>query len=270
MFSALFDTHAHLNFQAFKDDWKEIIDDCLKKSVWMVNVGSQLHTSKKGVEIAKHYERGVYAAVGIHPIHVDEEEVSEEFISLFSSPQVVAVGETGIDFYHSVKNFEKQRAVFLEHIHMAKEYSLPLIIHGRNSRDNKHNSYQEILKILREENVSRAVVHCFSGSAQEAQAFLDLGLFIGVTGIITFLKNSETLQSVVRDIIPLERLVIETDCPYLTPEPFRGKRNQPQYVRYVAEKIAELKGESFERIAKATWQNAHTLYSLNLNEGRGV
>lgn len=259
----LFDSHAHLNFEAFKDDWKEVIGDCQKKNIWMVNIGSQYSTSRKAVEIAENYSSGVYAAVGVHPTHAHEPEHVFDYKKyselVRGSKKIVAVGETGIDFFHSAEHFEIQKRAFLGQIRLAKEFGLALVIHGRNSKYGTINCYEEILKIVKKEKVERAVVHCFIGTGEDARRFLDLGFPIGITGIVTF-KNAKPLQEVVRDIIPIEQLLIETDCPYLAPEPFRGKRNEPQYVEHVARKIAELKQKPFEELAERTSQNAKIFF----------
>lgn len=259
----LFDSHTHLNFEAFKDDWKEVIGDCLKKNIWMVNIGSQHSTSRKAVEIAENYSSGVYAAVGVHPTHAHEPEHVFDYKKYSElargSKKIVAVGETGIDFFHSAEHFEIQKRAFLGHIRLAKEFGLALVIHGRNSKDGAINCYEEILKIVKKEKVEHAVVHCFIGTGEDAKKFLDMGLYIGITGIVTF-KNAPALHKVVRDIIPLEQLLIETDCPYLAPEPFRGKRNEPQYVEYVAKKIAELKKKSYQELMEVTFKNAKSFF----------
>jgi len=262
--SMLFDSHSHLNFEAFKDDWKEVILDCEKNNIWMVNIGSQYETSKRGVEIAQDYKHA-FSAVGLHPTHAHEKEHEFDYKKYSelaqSSKKVVAIGETGIDFYHSTKHFEMQKKVFLQHIRLAKELDLALVIHGRNSKDGKVNCYEEIFKIVKKENVKRAVVHCFIGNQDDAKKFFELGYYIGITGIVTF-KNAQDLQAIAKDVIPLQQLLIETDCPYLAPEPYRGKRNQPQYVEYVARKIAELKGKTFEEVAKITFENAKELFAI--------
>lgn len=261
----LFDSHSHLNFEAFKDDWKEVIDDCEKNNVWMVNIGSQYSTSQRAVEIAENYPSGVYAAVGVHPTHAHEEAhlfQYEKYSELIrSSKKVVAAGETGIDFFHSAEHFEIQKQAFLEHIRLAKEFDLALVIHGRNSKDGKINCYDEIFKIVKKERVERAVVHCFIGTGEDAKKFLEMGYFVGITGIVTF-KNVKELLVIAKVVIPLEQLVIETDCPYLAPEPFRGKRNLPQYAEYAARKIAELKGVPYELVSEITFQNAKKLYGI--------
>ncbi len=290
----LFDSHAHLNFDAFKDDYKDVIVDCEKNNIWMVNIGSQYETSKRGVEIARDYKHA-FSAVGLHPTHAHEKEHAFDYKKYSdlaqSSKKVVAIGETGIDFYHSIEHFEIQKEVFLQHIRLAKEFDLALVIHGRNSKDGTVNCYEEIFKIVKKEKVKRAVVHCFIGNQDDAKKFLELGYYIGITGIITFSakggsashsgsdpsamssglsgdpSGSRTTggknalyQTMVRDTIPLEQLLIETDCPYLAPEPYRGKRNQPQYVEYVARKIAEIKGKTFEEVAEITFKNSKIFF----------
>jgi TatD DNase family protein len=280
----LFDSHAHLNFEAFQNDWKAVLDNCQKNDVWVTNVGSQYPTSKRAVEITEQYEKGVYASIGVHPIHSHEKENAFDYkkfsdlitvgaglvpaqdsgdhkVRLYNTNKIVAIGETGLDFYHNTEYFEIQKKTFIDQINLAKEFDLPLIIHGRNSKDGKTNCYSEIYKIIKKEKVRNAVVHCFGGTADEAKAFITLGLYIGITGIVTF-KNAKELQAMVRDIIPLEKILIETDSPYLAPEPHRGEQNKPQYVEFVARKIAELKEKSYNEISEQTFQNAITFYSI--------
>lgn len=307
----LFDSHAHLNFEAFQDDWKDVLADCQKNDVWVVNIGSQYPTSKRAIEIAEQYEKGVYASIGVHPIHAHEQENAFEYKKFkdlilsrghchvapkaFGAPRndkkkIVAIGETGLDFFHSDEYFDIQKKIFIDQIRLAKEFALPLVIHGRNSKDGtplRHplrqgyagqegyggqeiNCYEEIYKIVKKEKVKNAVVHCFGGTADEAKRFLDLGFYIGITGIVTFSphggspagrKNAQ-YQAIVRDVIPLEKILIETDSPYLAPDPHRDKRNLPQYVEFVAKKIAELKGRPNNEVAEITSQNAIDFYNI--------
>ncbi|KKQ57412.1 MAG: Mg-dependent DNase [Parcubacteria group bacterium GW2011_GWA2_38_13] len=280
----LFDSHAHINFESFENIWKEVLDDCQKNDIWVVNIGSQFPTSKRAVEIAEEYEKGVYASIGVHPIHSHEQENAfdyKKFVDLitvgaglvpaqdsgdhkgrpYNTNKIVAIGETGLDFFHSAKYFEIQKKTFIEQINLAKEFDLSLIIHGRNSKDGAINCYQEIYKIIKKEKVKNAVVHCFGGNADEAKQFMGLGLYIGVTGIVTF-KNAKELQSMVRDVIPLEKILIETDSPYLAPDPHRGEQNKPQYVEYVARKIAELKNISYEKACEVLCANARKFYNV--------
>ena len=261
----LFDSHAHLNFEAFQADWKIIADDCQKNQVWFINIGSQYPTSQRGIQIAEAYADGVWAAVGLHPTHAHEPEHAFDYKKyaglIKQSKKVVAVGETGIDFYHRAEHFAVQKKTFLEHIRLAKEFDLALVIHGRNSKDGKINCYDEIYNLVKNESIARAVVHCFIGTAEDAKKFLALGFFIGFTGIVTF-KNAPELQAIARETVPLEQMLIETDSPYLAPDPFRGQRNQPQYVEYVAGKIAQLKGISYVSVEQSTFENARRLFRV--------
>lgn len=257
----LFDSHAHVNFKAFDDNWQDVISDCQKNNIWMTNVGSQYETSLKAVSIAGQYETGVYASVGIHPVHANKVAFEKQrFDSMIrSSDKVVAIGECGIDFFHNQDHFDIQKEQFIQQIQLANEHNLALIIHGRNDKENKHSSYGEILNIVKAQKPNRAVVHCFGGTLEEAKQFLELGIYIGFTGIVTF-KNAQELQEIAKNI-PLENMLIETDCPYLTPEPFRGKENKPQHVEYVAQKIAQLKEMEYNKVAKNTFQNAEQFYA---------
>ncbi|MDD5109797.1 MAG: TatD family hydrolase [Patescibacteria group bacterium] len=261
----LFDTHAHLNFEAFQADWQNVAEDCRRRGVWVVSVGSQFPTSRQAVDVAEHTGDGFFAAVGVHPIHAHEAAHAFDYKKysdlIRSSKIIVGIGETGLDFFHDEKTYAVQREAFVQQIHLAKEFDLPLIIHGRNRVDSTASCYQEIFNIVQSERVTRAVVHCFGGNREEAKAFLELGFFIGITGIVTF-RNARTLQAMVSADIPLERLLIETDAPYLAPDPHRGQRNQPQYVEYVARKIAELKELSYEEVAVATTANARRFYRV--------
>jgi TatD DNase family protein len=263
----LIDSHAHLNFQEFENDWQEIVADCLANNIWVINIGSQMSTSKKGIEIANSQAEGIYSAVGLHPIHVlgssfhPEDFKIEEYQSLIdSSDKVVALGETGIDFFHDDNNFSQQVEVFQNHLILAEKNNLPVVIHGRNSKDGSKNAYQEILKILGNKPKVSGVAHCFGGTLEEAQMFIEKGFKIGFTGIITFDKTG-LVESIAKNL-SLEDILIETDCPFLAPKPYRGKRNQPQYVQHVAEKIAEVRGVSYEEIASQTVSNIKKLFNL--------
>lgn len=263
----IIDSHAHLNFEDFQSDWSQVIANCQKEKVWLINVGSQLATSKKAVEIAKNYEKGVYAAVGLHPIHVSGSNFQPEAFNIDdyrdlikNSKKVVAVGETGLDFYHDTKNIDNQKKAFTKHLNLAKEFDLPVILHARNSQDGKKDAYQEILKILKQENFSRGVIHCYGGTIDEAKEFLDLGFYVGFTGVITFPKTDE-LAEIIKEV-PLERILVETDCPYLAPVPHRGERNRPEYVKFVAQKIAEIRQMEYNKIEKQTIENTIKLFNL--------
>jgi TatD DNase family protein len=285
----IFDAHAHVNFNAFKDDAPEVIRRALDNEVWLINVGSQSSTSQRAVEIAEKYEKGVYACVGLHPIHltslvVDEKEIGvhfqsreEEFNSQFysrlaQSQKVVGIGEVGLDYYYfdqqletSLDNFKrKQKEIFKEQLSLADQLGLPVVLHCRGSKKEPEDAYWEMLEILKEkisagkkslrqsEEIG-GVIHCFTSSWEIGQKFIDLGFYIGFTGIITF-PTASLLQETVRRL-PLECLLIETDCPYLSPQAVRGKRNEPLYVKYVAEKIAEIKKLPVKEVEQITFKN---------------
>lgn len=264
----IIDSHSHLNFEAFDADRQEVIQDCQVQKTWMINVGAQLATSRLAVEIAEKYEQGVYAAIGLHPIHVSGSDFHPEAFNADdyralakSSGKVVALGETGIDFFHSDHNFDIQKKVFTKHLDLARELGLPVIVHGRNSKDGVKDAYQKILSILNEANFNRGVIHCYGGNVDQVLEFAKLGFYIGFTGIVTFDKTGQLAKII--DSLPLNAILIETDCPYLSPEPYRGKRNQPQYVKHVAEKIAEIKGIKYNEVVEATVKNSFDLFKFN-------
>lgn len=272
----LVDTHAHLNFAAFKDDFAETIKRSLDSDTWMINVGSQFSTSQKAVEIASQYAEGVYAAIGLHPIHletqvrkekIDEKEEfeftsreeifnPENYKKLAENPKVVAVGECGLDYFHDKNNKEKQKAVFRQQIKLAAELDLPLIVHCREANADVIEILQEAKKTYKEK--LRGVIHCFSGGLPEAKEYIALDFILGFNGIITFARDYDKVLLE----IGLEHAVVETDCPYLTPPPHRGKRNEPAYVKHVAEKIANLKGITIAEVAQKTTENAKKLFNL--------
>ncbi|RJR31613.1 TatD family deoxyribonuclease [Candidatus Parcubacteria bacterium] len=275
----LIDTHAHLNFNAFKQDSEKIIDGCLKENTWMINVGSQFSTSKRAVHIAENYKQGVYASVGLHPIHLSVLEIDEaetgklitaaekfdyqKYKELAGSSKVVAIGEIGLDYFHinpdDEENKNRQKQTFKKQLALAEELKLPVILHCRNA-------YDEMLKILQStanrQSTDNGVIHCFGGTLKQAQEFIRLGFCIGFTGIITFGKKAEDLVKVV-SLIPMEKILVETDCPYLAPEPFRGQRNMPLYVKYVAEKVAKIKGIEYNKVVEKTSENAINLFNLH-------
>ena len=255
----LIDSHTHLNFKAYNKDREEVISRCNKEGMKLINVGAALATSKMAVDLALKNDN-FYASIGLHPIHVKDEEFNiSEYIKLIKKGRVVAIGETGLDYYHNSNQKEEQKELFIKHIKLAKEYNLPLIIHGRNSKDD-NTAYEDIYNILKENNVSNGVVHCYGGNLEEAKKFLNLGLHLGFTGVITFDKTG-VLREII-EYIDNDRILIETDAPYLTPEPYRGKRNEPVYIKYVAKKIAEIKNMKEEEIIELTGNNAIKLFNL--------
>jgi len=283
----LFDSHAHLNFKAFADDLSEVIKRCQQQKMLVINVGSQLPTSKRAVDIAEQ-NKGFFAAVGIHPIHtggvsldpteagedkeiekMSTEQMFAEVSGLAQNARVVAIGETGLDYYHLDSGREKvkelQTKVFLQHIALANALNKPLILHARPFKDD--DVYHDLIDILKSQkdllpfSDKKGVIHCFVGDLEIAKQFIDLGFAVGFTGIITFKTKSKDLQRVVKEL-PLENILIETDSPYLSPEPFRGKRNEPMFVEQVAKKIAEIKGIKVEEVIEATAKNAKEIFKI--------
>jgi len=300
----LIDTHAHVNFVAYKDDGDEVVKRTLKENIWMINVGSERDTSRRAVEYAKKYSEGVFAAVGLHPIHLKKQKVDAQideyesvefkaeaekfdydyYKSLAQNDKVVAIGEIGLDYYRNAKSKLLQRETLLKQMALAQELNKPIIFHCRET----HNDLLEILKNFKNNSPSsrfageagqpslnireevpplnlrggegelRGVIHSFSGRWSQAQQYLEMGFYLGFNGLITFARDYD---KVIKQM-PLERLVLETDCPYLTPAPFRGKRNEPAYVKYVAEKVAELRGISLEEVAETTTANAKKLFEI--------
>jgi TatD DNase family protein len=244
----LIDTHGHLNFNAYKDDADEVIRRSLEGDTWMINVGSQYDTSRRAVEIAEKYPQGVYAAVGLHPIHSGDEFDRAEYKELAKSKKVVAVGEIGLDYKQEyVSSKEKQKEVLLKQLDFAKELNLPVILHCRMA-------HEDLLELINSE--MRGVIHCFTGNWQEAQKYLEMGFYFGFNGIIFKMDLEEVVKRT-----PLERILIETDCPYLTPPQTEG-RNEPIYVKYVAEKITQLKNLTFKEVVEATTKNAKKLFKV--------
>jgi len=254
----LIDTHAHLNFKAFSKDYKEVIKRCLDSDVFLINVGADFKTSKRAVEIAEEYKEGVYAAIGLHPIHVEDEEFdASRYHELARSTKVVAVGETGLDYYHNEAEKDLQKKVFIKQLKLAQELDKPVIIHCREA----HKDLIDLLKKQESQNAlpgRKGVVHCFMGRWLEAQEYLKMGFLISFTGVITYVKDYD--KAILN--IPLEKLMLDTDSPYMAPEPHRGKRNEPRYCKYIAKKIAEIKGVSFKEVAKVTTENARKLFKI--------
>lgn len=254
----LVDTHTHLNDAKFYGKEKEAIERARENGVTrMINMGDTLESSKKAVELAAAYE-GVYAGVGIHPeeAFLMSSREDDMLAAWTEEPRVVAIGEIGLDYYWE-KDPEKrqlQQQIFIRQLDLARQLHLPVCVHDRDA----HGDTLAILK--REGKGIRGVMHCFSGSWEMAQELLKLDWYIGVDGPLTF-KNAAKLPEIVQKF-PLERLLVETDAPYMAPVPMRGKQNEPAYVRFVAEKVAEIKGISMEMVAKQTSQNAEELYGL--------
>jgi len=253
----LIDTHAHLDMPEFDKDRDEVVKRAQEDGVdYIITVGIDLDSCRDAVRLSEQFEF-IYAIVGMHPHNAkDVDEKSYDILREYTRhAKVRALGEMGLDFFRNHSPREIQLKRFREQVALAREVHLPVVIHDRDA-------HRETLVILKEEKASEVggVIHCFSGDYAMASACMDMGFYISIPGTVTFTK-AQTLQEVVRRI-PLERVLIETDCPFLAPAPFRGKRNEPAYVQYVARAIAEIKKLDFETVAAVTSQNARSVFGI--------
>lgn len=249
-----FDTHVHLNSEQLYANHDMFIQKALDNNVgYMVVVGYDLESSTKAVEIANSYE-GIYAAVGIGPNDCLQTTTTDINIidKYLKNPNVVGIGETGLDYYWDEVSKVKQMEVFQMHIDLAKKYNKPLIIHCRDA-------YEDTYQMLKR-NGHHGIMHCYSGSVEMAKRFIDIGYYISLAGPVTF-KNAKMPKDVAANI-KIENLLIETDCPYLTPHPFRGKVNEPANVVYIAQEIAKLKNMEIENVASKTTFNAKKIFGI--------
>ncbi len=253
------DTHAHLDFSQFDADREQVIERAVAAGVIaIVNAGADLVSSRRAVALAE-ADPHIWAAVGVHPHEAKTvtAEVLAELRDLAGHPRVVAVGEMGLDYYRDLSPRDVQRRVFRQQLDLAREVGKPIIIHDRQA-------HADVLRILHEwvgsgdRQDTVGVVHCFSGDVGMAREVIALGLYVGIDGPVTY-PNAGRLRAVVAGV-PLERVLIETDCPYLTPHPHRGRRNEPAYVRLVAEAVAEAKGVALADVARVTTENARRLF----------
>lgn len=253
----MIDTHAHLEMTQFDGDREDVIKRALDAGLSLiVDVGSDLTGSKTAVELSRKYDF-IYASVGIHPHEVKEitPAVYEEIKKLLAEPKVVAVGEIGLDYYKNHSPRDVQQREFINQLRLAKEFKKPIIVHSREAKE-------DTIKILKNECASEigGIMHCFSADEDMAKQCIDMGFYISFAGPVTY-PNANKLRMVVKSI-PTSRLLTETDCPYLAPQQVRGKRNEPAYVRYVAEKVAEVKGLSIEDIKRAIRLNVYNLFKI--------
>jgi TatD DNase family protein len=276
----LIDVHTHTQFAAFEGDQDAVIQRALDSNIWMINVGTQIDTSRAAIETACRFTAGVFAAAGLHPIHTDRsyhdaQEFGEEdansgftsrgeefnfdaYLELAKDRKVVAIGECGLDYYRSSdeKARKKQEEVFRKHIELSLEVKKPLMIHCRHA-------FGDLIKILDSyfdfrQSEKSGVIHFFSGTIDDAKKLMALGFSFSFGGVITFARDYD---EVVR-YIPLDRIFVETDAPYVTPQPWRGGRNEPFYVTEVAKKIADIKGVPYDEVAEQTTENAKLLFRI--------
>jgi len=282
-----FDAHTHIHFAAFAEDSAEVIQRALDAGVWMLTVGTQRDTSKSAVEIANQYTEGVYAAIGLHPVHTtesyhDEKELGggeaakafvsrgeefdfEYYLELARDPKVVAIGECGLDYYRPA-NYEfdtkvriRQIEVFKKHIQIAQEAGKALMVHCRPTKGTE-NAYEDLHELLEEMKPTvPIVIHFYVGGPVLTKKFVDAGYHFTLGGVITFARDYD--ESIA--LIPLDRILSETDAPYVAPEPYRGKRNEPLYIPAIVRKLAELKGVSYDEMAQITFENATRIFKMN-------
>lgn len=269
------DTHAHVNMTAFSDDAEAVLQRALAADTWVINIGAHHRASERAVTLAEQYETGVYAVTGLHPLYTHPSATSvsttyaetelperdlehfdvETYRELLAHPKVVAAGEIGLDHIDEPPESMKtaQRDVFIAQMELAKEVGKPVVFHCRKA-------YDDLISILEShyETLPGGILHSFMGRVPQAERLLDMGFFFSVNGLITFNRGRDKVLK----HIPLERLVIETDAPYLTPEPHRGERNEPVYVQHVAEKLAEIKQVSAEEVSDMTTRNARRLFGI--------
>lgn len=251
----IFDTHAHYDDRAFDDDREAVINMLFENGVCgVVNQGTDIKTSKFSIELAQRYD-GFYAAVGLHPECLNENSINdlEKIKDLAKNDKVVAIGEIGLDYYYDIPK-DLQKTIFAKQLELAAELNMPVNIHDREA----HGDTLEMLKQYK----PKGIVHCFSGSVEMAKEIVKLGMYIGIGGVVTFKNARKTVEVI--ESIPLERLVLETDCPYLSPVPFRGKRNDSSMIKYTALRISEIRNTTEQEILTVTRQNAADVYGVKL------
>lgn len=286
------DIHAHTNFKAFDDDRDAVIRRTLGDDTWLINIGTQYDTSKKAVKMTEEYKEGVFACVGLHPIHTGASyhDVSElggegnEFTSrgeifdkekyreLTKLGKVVGIGECGLDYYHMDEDsLEKQKIAFVAQIELANDLNLPLMLHIRNNpNDKSRNAYFDVYELIKKYSKSKevglpkiGVSHFFAGSVEDMKRFIDIGVYISFAGPVTYKPNKTICdyEAVIRET-PLDMILTDTDSPYVAPVPHRGTRNEPVYVREIVKKIAEIKDLREEEMAEIIFDNAKRLFKL--------
>ena len=252
----LFDTHAHMDDRAFDADRRALLQSLPESGIGLLmNPGCSLESSRNADRLSREYDY-IYAAVGSHPDAADEvnDDVLEEYRKLCKlNPKIKAIGEIGLDYHYEDIPRDLQKKAFIAQMELARELNLPVIVHERDA-------HEDGMAIVREFSDVKGVFHCYSGSAEMARQLVDLGWYIGFTGVLTFKNARKAIETV--EAIPLERIVIETDCPYMAPEPFRGRRNDPGKIYRMAEKLAEIKGISVEEARRITFENGKRLYRI--------
>lgn len=250
-----FDTHTHLDDEKFDTDRDELIASFKDEGLTLaVNIGANIKTSKNSIALAEKYDF-IYASVGVHPNDTGDMNDSDlaQLEEMTKHPRVVAIGEIGLDYHYDEPEPEIQKIWFEKQLRLAQKLNMPYIVHDRDA-------HADVLEIIKKVGYFNGVMHCFSGSSEFARQVTDLGMYVSIAGTVTF-KNAPKIQEVAKTV-PLDKLLIETDSPYLTPEPYRGKRNNSGYVKYTAAKIAELRGMDDAEVAKITMENGKRFYNI--------
>jgi TatD DNase family protein len=252
--SQLVDTHAHLQSTRYDKDLESVISRTQQANMKVIVIGWDVESSQRAVELASHYEF-LYATVGLS--HYSAADMNDDLLNKISQlaqkERVVAIGETGLDYYRMAAPFPSQKRLFREQIQLANNLKLPVVVHDRDA-------HEDIVNILKEEEAHAGVIHCFSGDKKMLEKVLDIGFYVSISGIVTF---SKTLAKIVKQI-PLDRLLVETDCPYLPPAPKRGKRNEPLFIRYTMQKIAQIYDISYEQVVQTNATNAKRLFKISI------
>lgn len=254
----IFESHAHYEDGAFDEDREALLASLPENGIeTVVNVGSTVETCHKTVDLVSQYEH-VYGALGVHPSEIKtatQEDLEWIKAEAIKNPKVLAIGEIGLDYYWDKDNREQQIEYFVKQMEIAKEIGKPIIVHSREAA-------KDTYECMKGNDAAKCggVVHCFSYGPEEAEKYLKMGFYIGIGGVVTF-KNAVKIREVV-EAVPLDRILLETDCPYLAPEPYRGKRNSSLYIPHIAEKIAEIKGVDYEEVLSVTYDNACKMYRL--------
>ncbi|MEI6580714.1 MAG: TatD family hydrolase [bacterium] len=279
------DIHAHINFKIFEEDHDAVIRRALDNDTWFFNIGTQVDTSRAAIKLAHRYEEGVYAVVGLHPIHTDKSfhdakelgDEGEEFTSrgevfdkdvyreLLKDKKIVALGECGLDYFHmDSESIEKQKTAFVSQVELANEVGKPLMLHIRNNpTDKTRNAYADVAEILKNYPNVKGVSHFFAGSVKDMKRFVDMGIYVSFAGPITYKPRLEICDYVgVIKETPLNMILTDTDSPYVAPMPYRGRRNEPSYVKEIVKKIALIKNIPEEEAARAIVTNTKRLFGI--------
>ncbi len=250
----LIDSHTHTNLEQFKDDYDEVIRRALADDIWLINVGVDMPSSQRAVKIAYEYDEGVYAACGLHPNDVSDSFDFDLLKKTASDRKVVGIGETGLDYFRTEGEDKKikQMDFFMKHIELAKELKKPVIVHCRDAHDDAAK-----LIAANASGIS-GVIHFFTGNLEQAKKYIDLGFYLSFAGVITFTKDYDEIVK----WVPLDRVLVETDAPFVSPAPNRGKRNEPSYVKFTAEKLAEIKKITLDEVSLETVKNTRELFKI--------